>query len=316
MIGNYKSSYTFYVIFTFVSPGLPTSPASSLSQSLPISPGLPISPVPLTSPGLPISLVPLTSPIRSKSDNFACENLEAIKFKFANFQRKVCTKLSKNEVDIDQVLLFAKSRFSPGDFIPQPPTTLNKIFDSITGHGLWNFFHFTPLVEIAETFGEGDSDIETWIQSYEKDFKSFLIVTEIKDLIELDDHMLDTCTEPPPAKRAKYDPRCCRRMEWKTDFVDHTLLYLTYVWKKFSSHYLEPNSPPTALLDRVREGCVSVTWLIPSYLVPQLIKRVKIDAEFFQEYRIMKVTVDDQCIYEEETSKESTPVSMDCYLHM
>ena len=82
----------------------------------------------------------------------------------------------------------------------------------------------------------------------------------------------------------------------------------------FSLCYLDPDSPQTALLDRIREGCISVTWLIPSYLVPQLTKRAKINTKFFQKHGILKVTVSDQCIYEEETSKENGPVSINSYL--
>ena len=45
-----------------------------------------------------------------------------------------------------------------------------------------------------------------------------------------------------------------------------------------------------------------------SGLIPQLINRVKIDTTFFQEYRITKVTVGDQCVYERETLTEVVKV--------
>jgi len=61
------------------------------------------------------------------------------------------------------------------------------------------------------------------------------------------------------------------------------------------------DSPPTVLLDRVRTGCLSVTWLVPSHLIPQLVKRAKVNT-FFQEHRILKVTVSGEIIYEEEVS--------------
>ena len=96
-------------------------------------------------------------------------------------------------------------------------------------------------------------------------------------------------------------------MEWKTKFVDHSLHYLADVWKLFSSRYLVPDSPPTALVERIRRGCFSMTWLVPTALIPQLIKRVLLDTEFFQQYRILKVTVMKECIYKEVT-KESTSV--------
>ena len=67
--------------------------------------------------------------------------------------------------------------------------------------------------------------------------------------------------------------------------------------------------PPTALIDRVRKGCVSVTWLVPSFLIQQLIKRVKIDISFFQKHRILKVTVQGEVVYEDEVTKETTEVA-------
>ena len=99
----------------------------------------------------------------------------------------------------------------------------------------------------------------------------------------------------------KYDPRYNCPVEWKVEFVDHSLQYLADVWTMFSDRYLLPDSPPTALLDRVRKGCVSVTWLIPSYLIPQLVERVKIDTEFFQMVHILKVTVRGETVYEKNT---------------
>ena len=243
---------------------------------------------------------------------FAFQNLETIKHRFADFQTKVCSKLSKNGVDIHQFVQYAKSLFHPGDFIPLSPTSLTEIFDSITDHGLWDYYHCSPLLRVVRTFGAGDPEIEVWVQSYMKDLKSYRSVKKIEAFIEPGNDELDACTEPPPAKRAKYDPRYCCQMEWKTKFcTDHTLEYLTDVWEMFSLCYLEPDSPQTALLDRIREGCISVMWLIPSYLVPQLIKKAKTDTKFFQKHGILKVTVGDQCIYEEESSP---PVSMNSYL--
>jgi len=70
-----------------------------------------------------------------------------------------------------------------------------------------------------------------------------------------------------------------------------------------------PDSPPTALLDRISKGCVSIKWLFPSDLIPQLKKIVEVDTDFFRKHHILKVTVGDQCVYEEEVSKDSTSVS-------
>ena len=240
----------------------------------------------------------------SKTAVFARENRQAIMDKFAYFQTKVCDKLFKNGVDTEQVRLFVTSQFPPGDCIPPPPASLTEVFKAITQHGLWNYSHYSPLVRIAKAFGGDDREMEGWVQTYKQDLKAYNVVTTVEEYIETDLEIAG----PPSAKRARYDPRYYTPVEWKTKFVDHSLQYLAEVWELFSSHYLVPDSPPTALLDRVRKGCFSVTWLVPTGLIPQLVKRVQLETEFFQKHRILKLTVGKECVYK-EIAEEITSVS-------
>ena len=235
------------------------------------------------------------------SRDFACENQQNITAKFAAFQTKVCDKLFEKGVSIERFRMFVKNRFPPGDFIPQPPASLMEIFEAITDHGLWDYFHYSPLVHIVQTFGANDPEMEGWVQTYKQDVKAYKLVTTLEDYIDADINIAD----PPPAQKAKYDPRYYCPVEWKTNFVDHTLQYLTEVWELFSSRYLVPDYPPTALLDRVCKGCFVVTWLIPTDLISGLIERVKTDTKFFQQYHILRVTVGEECIYEEVTKEVS-----------
>lgn len=237
----------------------------------------------------------------SRSAGFAYQNLVAIKGKFAKFQRKVCSKLYKNEVDIYDFWLFVITLFPPGDCIPRIPTNFTEVFAAIMRNELWDYFHYSPLVEIIQEFCTSDLEVEGLIDQYEKDLRSYNLVTVIEDYIELE---LDAYTDPPPAK---YDLRYLSPIEWKTDFVDHSVKHLHDVWKVFSTQYLLPNCPPTGLLERIYKGCVCIRWLVPSGLIPQLIETAKFNTDFFQEHHIQKVTVGDECIYE-ETSKQVTSV--------
>ena len=244
----------------------------------------------------------------SKTAVFACENRQAIMDKFAYFQTRLCDKLFKNGVDTEQVRLFVTSQFFPGDCIPPPPASQTEVFKAITQHGLWNYFHYSPLVRIAKAFGGDDHEMEGWVRTYKQDLKAYNVVTTVEEYIETDLEI----TGPPSANSAKYDICYYTPVERKTKFVDHTLQYLTDVWELFSSHYLMPDSPPTALLDRIRKGCFSVTWLVPTGLIPQLSKRAKVDTEFFQKHRILMMTVGKECVYKEvteEITEETTSVS-------
>ena len=209
-----------------------------------------------------------------------------------------------NGIDVDEFRLFVATCSPPGDCIPQSPTNLTKVFEAITHHGLWDCLHYSPLVQIVQEFGAGDPEMNAWIQDYKKDLKAYTIVASIEECI---DSVLQS-----PVDSVKYDPRYNCPVEWKTAFVDHSLQHLTNVWKMFSDQYLVPDSPPTALLDRVRRGCVSVTWLVPVYLIPQLIEGVKIDITFFRKHRILKVTVAGEVVYEEEVAKKTTEVTSKC----
>ena len=104
------------------------------------------------------------------------------------------------------------------------------------------------------------------VQDYMKDLKSCTSMTKITDCTA--ELLVANPTELLPGK---YNPDYNRPVEWKTNFIDHTLQYLVEVWETFSSHYLLTNSPPTALLDRVRRGCVSITWLVPTHMIPQFL---------------------------------------------
>ena len=224
---------------------------------------------------------------------FKRENRQAITSKFASLLIHICNKMLKNgDVNIEQLRLFVITLFPPGDCIPHSLTSLTEIFEAITRHGLWDFLHYSPLATIVNVFGANDPDMNKLVQDYMKDLKSYTSMTEITDCIEF---VLANPTEPLPAK---YDPDYNRPVEWKTNFIDHTLQYLVEVWKMFSSRYLLPDSPPTALLDRVRRGCVSITWLVPTHMIPQLMKGVESSTEFFQEQHISKVIVDGKCVYE------------------
>ena len=238
----------------------------------------------------------------SRSSVFAYENRQAIKVKFANLLTNVRGKMSNMGVDIEEFLLFVVALFHPGECIPPSPTNLSKVFEAITRHGLWDYSHYSPLVRIVEKFGAGDPEMKSWIKEYKKDLKAYAIVARIEDYIESD---LDTCADQSREDSAKYDSRYNCPVEWKTHFVDHSLQHLTNVWDMFSDQYLVPDSPPTALLDRVRKGCVSVTWLVPSYLIPRLVERVKIDTMFFNKFHIVKVTVRGETVYEKTTHVSS-----------
>ena len=66
---------------------------------------------------------------------------------------------------------------------------------------MWDYFHYSTLVRTVRRIGANDTEMESWVQYYMKDLKSFFLVTEVEEFIDAD---LIT-DDLPPAKRAKYD---------------------------------------------------------------------------------------------------------------
>ena len=160
--------------------------------------------------------------------------------KIAVFQMNVCNKMLKNGVNTREFRFFVAALFPPGDCIPQSPTDLTEIFEAITHHRLWDSLHYSPLVRIVRKFGASDPEMKAWIRNYKKDLKAYTIVASIEDCI---DSSLDTCTDQLRVDCAKYDPRYNCPVEWKTNFVNHSLQDLADVWEMFSDRYLLPDSP-------------------------------------------------------------------------
>ena len=167
-------------------------------------------------------------------------------------------------------------------------------------------FSLLPTCENVKKFGANDSEMEGWVKTYKQDLKAYSMITKVEDFIESD------LGHPPPTKKAKYDLHYNTPVEWKTDFVDHSLQYLAEVWELFSCRYLMPDSPPTSLLNRVREGCFIATWLVPSNLISPLMKVAKTDTDFFRQYHISKVTVGCQCVYDEKSNLVSSLFKLIC----
>ena len=205
--------------------------------------------------------------------------------------------MTQNGVDVEDFRFFAITSFPPGDVIPLPPTSLTEIFTAITDHHLWDYFHYSPLERIVNKFGAGDPEMVRWVQSYKDDFSSYISTIQIQDYID-------------PNPTTSCSLRYCCPVEWKITFANNTLQHLYEVWKLFSAQYLDPDPPPTSSLERVHEveSSISVTWLVPSYLIPQIIKKVKANAKFLQRHGIWNVTVADQCIYDEQEAIDNTTI--------
>ena len=224
--------------------------------------------------------------------------------KYATLLTDVCGRLQQNGIDMGEFSLFVTARFPPGDCIPHT-NDLGEMFKAITRNGLWDFWNYSPLEEIVERFGKGDPQLLLWINGYKSDVVGFKactkIVTYLSD-VEFDSFDDSDAEQPAPVKPAKRDRRFFRELslKLKLNVANRSLSFIDDLWSSVSECFLLP--PLSPLLDRVHKGCITVVWLIPTGLVPRLLKEIHKAGEFFQQHHVASVTLDDEGVYDEQTS--------------
>ena len=217
----------------------------------------------------------------------------------------VCGRLQQNGIDIGEFSLFVVALFPPGDCIPQT-NDLEEMFRAITRNGLWDFWNYSPLEEIVEKFGKGDPQLLLWVNEYKSDLVGFKactkIVTYLSD-VESDTFDDDSDAEQAaPVKQAKYDHRYYHRLsvKLKLNVANRSLSFIDDLWRSVSECFLLP--PLSALLDRVHKGCITVVWLIPTSLVPRLLRQIYKARVFLKQRHIASLALDNLCVYNEESN--------------
>ena len=233
------------------------------------------------------------------------QNKRNITAKYAALLINVYKTLQEKRFDIREFRLFLIVRFPPGDCIPQSED-FGEIFEAITRNGLWDFWNYQLLEDIVHQFGADDDQLNDWVKEYKAHLAGFKACTKIIDYIAVvesdssfDESDLDQPTQP---KQAKYDRKYYHKLSLrlKVKVTDQSLSYVDDIWRSVSQYLLLP--PLSAFLDHIYKSSITVVWLIPTGLVPQLLKQIHEAGDFFHQHHIASVTLHDRCVYDEEIS--------------
>ena len=233
------------------------------------------------------------------------QNKRIITTKYATLLTNVYNRLQQKQTNVREFRLFVIARFPPGDCIPQSGD-LGELFEAITRNGLWDFWNYQPLEDIVHQFGADDKQMEDWVNKYKADLAGFKACTKIVHYMAVveSDSSFDESDQDQPTqpKQAKYDRKYYHKLSvrLKVKVTDQSLSYIDDIWRSVSEYHLIP--PLSSLLDHICKGSITVVWLIPTGLVPRLLKQIHEAGDFFHQHRITSVTLHDRCVYDEEIS--------------
>ena len=176
---------------------------------------------------------------------------------------------------------------------------LMNIHQGTTFSNLWgnlgkycNFLNFDLLEHVINKFGS--KDLKQEMDSYECDLQSFRKATRLRDFIDC----WPVRGQSPPEKELR-DFVTKMKHDWDNCTLEHLENLKGVITRKF---FLIP-----LLLKEIKDGCIVITWLIPTPFVKALQEVIEsTSSEFFLEQKIETITIDGEVCYPSPTRK---PVS-------
>ena len=235
-----------------------------------------------------------------------------IRGKFATLLEIVKTKLQerleaeKIETNFRQYIL----DLYPGmheSYIPVS-SKIVEIFEAMRVKNLLSYYNYYALEQIIKRFGGDDSELTSKMHQYKSDWSAFQLATKIRDYFpHVRSVFPSECDESVAELRPKRKYSYFKVLSVKLDecVTDRTLDYLEELWNSLSSILVLP--PLYLLLDSVIMNSVLVEWLIPAFKITEAIEKAKHtqSADFFRKHPILRVTIDDECVYEVRSADEN-----------
>ena len=148
----------------------------------------------------------------------------------------------------------------------------------------WNFLNFDLLKHVIKKFGS--EDLKQKMKSYKCDLQWFQRVTRVCDFIDC----WPVQGEAPEADLREFVAKM------KHDWNNCTLEDLDKIKGVITCKFFIPKF--ALWLRNIKEGCITITWLIPASFVKELQEAIEsTSSEFFMEEKIETITVDGQECY-------------------
>ena len=174
--------------------------------------------------------------------------------------------------------------------------SVEEIFDEINDKWCWDFEGDPYDLLLAVVKGVGNSELVSELitdieESQAEHYSCYLVATKVADHIAtLGDRKLAGATEYQPDFEV---------LSFKLEDVnvnECSLAYLTDLWKAVKRCVRLPNL--FSVLADIEKGCVSVTWLVPTYAVPALIRLPQSSPELFSKFSILTMNINGVCFFD------------------
>ena len=235
-------------------------------------------------------------------------NIRKIKGKFSALVTKSRTRLQSREISVEDVQTFLITMYSSPDSrdgsymvttVIESAGSLDEIFRALSKYGLWDYLNYYLLQSIIEEFASDDNELNGMMEQYQRDLTGHILTLKIQTHLDaVGEHSAD---ENVPVSSPQHKHKLFKKLtvKVKANVADYSLNYVNDLWQSLTIQFALPQV--AMILHEIAEGCIGITWLIPANLIKYVARMAQKTSSVFAEKRILRVMLEEQCIYSIET---------------
>ena len=241
----------------------------------------------------------------------ARRNIQMIKGKYSTLVTSSCRRLRSRGINVQDVQTFLITMYSsPGSrdgsdmvtTVVESATSLDEIFRALSKCGLWDYLNYYLLQNIIEEFAYDDNELNGMMEQYQVDLTGHILTLKIQVYLDAINPTVATSDSESPAGGNDVTPLPQQlfqklSVKVKVNVTECTLTYVSKLWQSLTKQFLLPQ--PATILHNIAEGCICVTWLIPTNLVEHVTRMARETTTMFATEHILRVMLEKQCIYTE-----------------
>ena len=216
--------------------------------------------------------------------------LKEIKHRFSHLVLDIQSSMEECKVQVKKVRRFVLV-FCDGNCSIPKDDDLDTVFDAITEARLWRYDNCKLLEVLAEEFLPEDDPARVQVTEYKSQLTGFQATTRIIDFVKLNE--LEDREEIPdrvfsPKRYNSHYQKLTVELELERDVLSElTLLFVDKLWRALMKEFHLP--PLTAVMDKIVEGSLRITWLILPHIVDKIMATYFKSVEFFQQHNIISI---------------------------
>ena len=234
-----------------------------------------------------------------------------IKGKYSKLVTSSCTRLQSRGINIQEVQTFLITMYSSPNSndgsemvttVLESATRLDEIFRALSKHRLWDYLNYYLLQCIIQEFACDDDELNDMMVRYQQALTGHILMLKIQVYLDAINPIVTSSDSESSGDENVITPlprKLFRKLsvKVKVNVTECTLKYVSKLWESLAKLVLLPQ--PATILHTIAEGCVCVTWLIPTNLVEHVTRMVRETTTMFATERTLRVMLENQCIYTE-----------------